>query len=323
MIYLAWLVYVPLQILWLPLSILGSLWVGYKQIWISRKLGLSQTAVEILNGRLTADIFGMREDAPSRRLAPKLPNNSVFGLLLTLAPLLIAKGIAGRPILYPSLPDDEKAGIASLVFSRTRRFDGLIAVRSSDIAQFVVLGAGLDTRCYGPLAGQGLAMFELDQAANQRAKRKAVERARLDAHRIRYVEVDFAQQNWIEALKASTYDPALRTIFLWEGVTPYLSEAEVRATLAAIKANAAEGSVVLLDIYATRLIAPLRRGAAATTLEATGEGLDFGLDFSSDAEGALASFATSVQLGLGRHFFLGSASGKGPFMVVAELSIGN
>ena len=42
------------------------LWVAYKQIWRSRQLGLSQTAVEIVNGRWTGDVFGLREDKPSR-----------------------------------------------------------------------------------------------------------------------------------------------------------------------------------------------------------------------------------------------------------------
>ena len=321
MIWLAWLIFVPLQMLWLPLSILGGLLVAYKQVWVSRKLGLSQTAVEVVNGRWTADLFGLRGDPPSRRLAGKLPNNSVLGLYLALLPLLIAKIIAGRPIIYPILPEDGKAGIASIVFSRTRRLDGLIADRTSDVGQLVVLGAGLDARCYGSLANEGLAMFELDQASVQRAKRMAVKRAKLASERVHYIEADFAQPQWIASLTASSYDPSLKTIFIWEGVTLYLSEADVRATLAAIKANAAVGSVVLLDLYAARFLALAGRGAAGKTLEATGEPLRFGLDLSEDPEAVLAAFATSTGLCLGRHYFMGSAHPKGPFMVVAELVI--
>lgn len=323
MILLAWLIYVPLQILWLPLSILGGLLVAYKQVWVSRKLGLSQTAVEVVNGRWTADLYGLRRDLASRRLAGKLPNNSVLGLYLALLPLLIAKIIAGRPILYPLLPEDETAGIASIVFSRSRRFDGLIADRATDVAQFVVLGAGLDARCYGPLANQGLVLFELDQAVVQRAKRAAVKRAKLPCDRVQYIEVDFARPQWIASLTASSYDPALKTIFIWEGVTLYLSEADVRATLAAIKANTAAGSVVLLDLYAARFLALAGRGAAGRTLEVTGEPLRFGLDFSGDAECVLADFAASTGLDLGRHYFMGSAHADGPFMVVAEFVIGD
>ncbi|MAK82985.1 MAG: hypothetical protein CMJ17_14095 [Phenylobacterium sp.] len=98
---LAWLIYVPLQIMWLPLSVIGGAWVAYKQIWRSRDLGLSQTAVEIVNGRWTGHVFGLRRDSASYRLAAVLPNNSVIGLRLALFPLWVARTVAGKPILYP------------------------------------------------------------------------------------------------------------------------------------------------------------------------------------------------------------------------------
>jgi methyltransferase (TIGR00027 family) len=320
MILFAWLIYIPLQILWLPLSIIGGLWVAYKQIWISRKLGLSQTAVAVVNQRWIADVFGLRQDAPSRLLAEKLPNNSISCVRLLLFPLLAARAIAGKPILYPLLPDDNQVGLASMIFCRSARFDSLIAARVVDVAQFVVLGAGFDTRAYGPLSKQGLAMFELDQAANQRVKREAVTRAGLGGDDVNYIEVDFAQPQWINSLMESSYDPSLKSIFLWEGVTLYLSEPDVRATLAVIKANAAAGSVLLLDLYATRL-AIASGGAAGKTLGATGEGLRFGLDFSGNPEGVLEDFAISAGFDLGRHFFLGSAHKKGAYMVVAEFVV--
>ena len=96
---LAWLVYVPLQLLWLPLSLAGAAWVAWKQIGRSRALGLSQTAVEILNGRWTADVFGVRSDEASRRLAEAIENNSTAGLRLALFPLMVARRIARVPFL--------------------------------------------------------------------------------------------------------------------------------------------------------------------------------------------------------------------------------
>jgi methyltransferase (TIGR00027 family) len=321
MVLFAWLIYIPLQILWLPLMIIGGLWVTYKQVWVSRKLGLSQTAVAVVNQRWIADVFGLRQDAPSRLLAANLPNNSTSGARLLLFPLWAARAIAGKPILYPLLPDDDKIGLASLIFGRSARFDSLIATRGADVAQFVVLGAGFDTRAYGPLSKQGLAMFELDQAANQRVKREALMRAGLGDDHVNYIEVDFAQSQWIKSLTQSSYDPSLKSIFLWEGVTLYLSEPDVRATLAAIKANAAAGSVLLLDLYATRFVAMAGGGAAGKTLGATGEGLRFCLDFSGNPEGVLADFASSAGFDLGRHYFLGSAHKKGAYMVVAEFVV--
>jgi len=84
---LAYLIYLPLQIVWLPISLLGGLWVAYKQLVVSKRLGVSQTAVEILNGRWSMDVFGLRADPVTRKLARVLPNNSTIGLFLTLFPL--------------------------------------------------------------------------------------------------------------------------------------------------------------------------------------------------------------------------------------------
>lgn len=318
---IAWLIYIPLQIMWIAFSVIGVLWVAHKQIVRSKALGLSQTAVEIINGRWTGHVFGLRKDPASARLAGKLPNNSLTGLRIALFPLWVAKQIAGAPIVYPQLPEDEKSGIANMVFSRSRRFDGLLEDYVARSEQLVVLGAGLDTRAYGPLVTKNLKVFELDMPTPQRAKRKAVKRARLDAAHVHYVEADFADPNWINALSASPYDPQKKTVFLWEGVTLYLSEADVRKTLEIIKGNAAAGSTVILDVYGNRMLDMARKGVFAKTLDATGEALNFGLDFSSDPESVLSAFVTSQGFDPGPYYFLGSSHKKGPYMVVATLGI--
>jgi hypothetical protein len=82
---LSWIIYVPLQILFLPFVILGVVLVGYKQIVVSKKLGLSMTAIEVINGRWTMHVFGMRKDEATASLAAALPNTSLFGLWLTLS----------------------------------------------------------------------------------------------------------------------------------------------------------------------------------------------------------------------------------------------
>jgi len=80
MTMVAWLIYVPLQIVWLPFSILGGLWLTYKMTGRSKALGLSQTAIEVINGRWTGHVFGVRKDHASFVLAGNLPNDSLLGL---------------------------------------------------------------------------------------------------------------------------------------------------------------------------------------------------------------------------------------------------
>jgi methyltransferase (TIGR00027 family) len=321
MIALAWLVYIPLQILWLPISLLGVMWVAYKQIAVSQRMGVSQTAVEIINGRWTMDVFGLRRDEPARKLASAIPNNSIAGLWLTLFPLWLARQIAGEPFLYPTLPSPENAGLANLVPSRTMEFDALISANSDTADQLVVLGAGLDTRVFGALNQNIVSLFELDQKAMQAYKREHLKKADIETTKVQFVEVDFADPDWITGLMATSYNPKKRTIFLWEGVTLYLSESAVQNTLVALKSQAAPGSVVLADFYSQHFVNMSKGKAVNNVLEATGESLNLGLDFSDDAEAALRAFISSQGLALGRHQFLGGGDKKGPFMVIAELSI--
>ena len=251
---LAYLIYVPLQIVWLPISLIGAIFVGYRQLVVSKRLGVSHTAVEIINGRWAMDVFGLQKDPAARRLAGAIPNNSVIGLWLTLWPIWVVSRLLGTHFLYPTLPDPERAGLANLVPSRTALFDAYIDAHVQEAAQFVVLGAGLDTRAYGLLKNRGLDLYELDQRSDQHHKRTYLKAANIDTSHVRYVEVDFAQPGWIEALLANGFDPAKKTIFLWEGVTLYLSEQAVTATLKVIGENSAPGSVVLADIYAERFV---------------------------------------------------------------------
>jgi methyltransferase (TIGR00027 family) len=320
--FLALLLFVPLQLAWLPLSLIGAGLVAYRQIVVSKRLGVSQTAVEILNGRWTMDVFGMREDAAARKLAASIPNNSLIGLWLSLFPLWAVHKLLRVHFLYPTLPAPERAGFANLVPSRTAEFDTLIAENVSTADQLVILGAGLDTRSYGPLGRSRLKIFEVDEAANQAHKREHLGVAGIESDHVRFVEANFGQGDWIQSLLASDYDPSGRTIFLWEGVTLYLTDRDVSDTLRLLRLNSARASVVLVDIYSQRTVELTRSKAIGWSLEMTGEATKFGLDFSSDPKRALSEFVSMNKVQLDRHQFLGSNHKRGPFVTIAELVLG-
>ena len=81
------IIYIPLQILFIPFAVLGFFLVGYKQLVVSKRLGISQTAIEVLHGRWTMHVFGMRDDEATAKITEALPNASPFGLWLVLFPL--------------------------------------------------------------------------------------------------------------------------------------------------------------------------------------------------------------------------------------------
>jgi methyltransferase (TIGR00027 family) len=320
----ALVVFILLQILFIPLAIVGAILVGYRQLIVSKKLGVSQTAIEILNGRWTMHIFGLREDPAAAKLAPVLPNTSTFGLWLALAPLYVYSRIRGATKWYPVIAEAGEEGIGQLVLNRTGYFDSIIDKSTSDAEQFVILGAGLDTRAYNHLKDSGLKIFELDQTTTQQLKRKYLQKAGIDSVHVTFVETDFSQDGWFRSLIEAGYDPHKPTIFLWEGVTLYLGEESVRNTLRMVKANATASSVIVADIYAKSFVTgEYVRGLKASlpVLDTTGEQLSFGLEMAGDYQQSLESFVTSEGLTVGETYFMNYKSEKGPWMVVAELIV--
>ena len=317
---LSLILYIPLQIAFIPFAILGFVLVAYKQLVVSKRLGVPQSAIEILNGRWTMHIFGMRSDKSGAALASTMPNNSVAGLWLVLFPLWLKFKISGRFFLYPRAPEPGSESLVDLVVARTLYFDRVIDRVIAEVDQFVFMGAGYDMRAYGGFRRDGVSFFEIDRAGMQQHKRATLEKAGISCGHVIFVEVDFSKENAFTKLLEAGYDPGKKTLFLWEGVTLYLSEADVRKTMQDLRGNAAAGSVLLADIYAHRLLARFSR-AAGKVLEYSGEGVDFSLDFATDHVEKLSSFVESESMSMGETFFLGSKGKKGPFVVVAEMKI--
>lgn len=137
-------------------------------------------------------------------------------------------------------------GIYGTQVCRTRAIDDIAqAALTQGIAQVVLLGAGYDTRPYR-LPQMGRAMtFEVDLPGIQAEKRARLQRylGRLPDH-LTFIPIDFERQRLEEAFAGTALRSSLPTLFVWEGVTQYLTEAAVRQTLAFV-GSAASGSVLV------------------------------------------------------------------------------
>jgi methyltransferase (TIGR00027 family) len=317
----SFVVFLVLQIAFLPLAVVGLVILAYKQLAVSKRLGVSQTMVEVLNARWTMHVFDMREDVASARLADSIPNTSPFGLWLVLFPLWVKYKMSGAYFGYPKVPDEGRENLINFMVARTLYIDRIIRRVLGDMDQFVLLGAGYDTRAYGEFKRDGTAVFELDQTHNQELKVTSLGNAGIDAAHVTFVPVDFSRDDIFEKLQTAGYDTAKKTTFLWEGVTLYLAEEDVRKTLRDVREHAAPGSVVVADFYAERSIRMGSGSVVKKTLEYTDETLGFGLPFEADHEQTLQHFVNSEGLTVGETTFLGSSGKKGPFMVVAELRV--
>jgi methyltransferase (TIGR00027 family) len=115
------------------------------------------------------------------------------------------------------------------------------------VRQILVLGAGLDTFAYRLERTRDLRVFELDHPATQAEKRRRLTEAQIaePAH-VSYVAHDFESGSMTAALKAAGLDPDKGAFVLWLGVTPYLTEEAVFATLGEL-ASWPGGAEVVFD----------------------------------------------------------------------------
>ena len=317
-------VYVVLQLLCLPLLIVGVLLGAYRQMVVSKRLGLSNTAIKVIQARWTMDRFGIRSDPDSVRLTNVLPNASPVGLWLVLFPLWVKYKICGDLFVYPTVPAVGSEGLANFLIARTLYIDRMIRSAVTHVEQVVVLGAGYDVRCYAELKREGLSCFEVDQPAVQQHKRANLKHAGINTSHVTFVEVDFRQDEVFSKLCANGYDIGKRTLFLWEGVTLYLSEDDVQKMLRGIRAHAPSGSVLVADFYdLEKMLARMKQSKEVMNKvgKYTGEELGFSLSFGDDCDQALNRFLNSEDLTTGDTYFLGKISKLGPFVVVSEVRL--
>ena len=174
-------------------------------------------------------------------------------------------------------------GMRSSVVARTALIDDWItACVGEGATQLVMLGAGYDSRPYRLSCLRELTVFEVDHPDTQRAKQRALHHAlsALPAN-VRYVASDFNQGQLETAMAGAGYRGATPTIFLWEGVTNYLTEAAVETSLQWCSRAAPSSVLIFTYVHRDVLTNPgafVGTGRLFASLAKAGEQLTFGLD---------------------------------------------
>jgi methyltransferase (TIGR00027 family) len=179
--------------------------------------------------------------------------------------------------------DRRWAGVRSSAVARTRFIDDALASSvDRGIEQLVILGAGFDSRAYRLPALSGLDIFEVDHPDTLAKKQALLQRSSCEVpSNLHFVGVDFQSNDLSSAMTAAGYSERAPAFILWEGVTNYLSESAVDATLRWC-ARSAPGSRVVFT-YVHRAVLDDPRAFAGTenlfaTLEAANESWTFGLE---------------------------------------------
>jgi methyltransferase (TIGR00027 family) len=188
-----------------------------------------------------------------------------------------------RPDMAPPWTAPIRAGIVQ----RARFVEDLLAERTS--AQYVILGAGLDTFVQRrPELASTMHVYEVDQPGPQRWKQRRI--AELGWAAPVFVPVDFeAGASWWDELVAAGFDTTRPAFVTSLGVSMYLTRDAIAAMLRQVAALAPGSTFVLTFLVPGELLPPDERaGLEAATRGAQASGTPFVSFFTPDAMVALA-----------------------------------
>ena len=146
-------------------------------------------------------------------------------------------------------------GFHEHLISRTRFIDDLIKKSISEqVEQYVILGAGYDSRAYNLKLPSGLKIFEVDQPEVQKIKRSKLPDEIPNAENITYVSVDFNHQSLKNQLLNSGFDKSKSTIYTLEGVSQYITREALNSTLSELALLTPNSNATFFMSYVNRLL---------------------------------------------------------------------
>ena len=154
------------------------------------------------------------------------------------------RGIKPEAVAHLSL------GVYDDVIARHVLFDRrLSSFLAAGHRHLVLLGAGYDTRAWR-FAESDVAILELDRPRTQRRKKHYLNRhaARFPHAPVEMTEVDFRQNGWAACLDRSDLNGATK-LFIWEGVSMYLSKTHVVSFLRALRRVMGPHDRLLFDVW--------------------------------------------------------------------------
>ena len=146
-------------------------------------------------------------------------------------------------------------GFHEHLISRTRFIDDLIKKSISEqVEQYVILGAGYDSRAYNLKLPSGLKIFEVDQPEVQEIKLSKLPDEIPNSENITYVSVDFNHQSLKNQLLNSGFDKSKSTIYTLEGVSQYITREALNSTLSELALLTPNSNATFFMSYVNRLL---------------------------------------------------------------------
>ena len=189
-----------------------------------------------------------------------------------------------KPDGFSLLEKYHGGGVQEFVAIRTRYVDDAIATTLAEtlFRQVVFVAAGMDTRAYRLDWPTETTVFEIDHAPLLNEKRARL--SRLGAHpQVSRIEVaaDLAGA-WSQHLVAAGFNPAVKTLWVAEGLLFFLQDKDVAALLEALADASASGSRLITDLVSEALLRSPMTALFLAKLRGDGTPWQFGTDEPED-----------------------------------------
>lgn len=154
---------------------------------------------------------------------------------------------------------------ASILVRMRYTEDCLQAAIATGVAQYVIVGAGMDTFAWRyPQLAESVEVFEVDHPATQGLKRERLTAAGLTPPaNLHFVSADLESEELADALGAAGYRNQTPAFFSMLGTTPFLTQTANLKTFTGIARCTVAGSELVLDYIEPEALSR-ERGAAET-----------------------------------------------------------
>jgi methyltransferase (TIGR00027 family) len=214
-------------------------------------------------------------------------------------------------------------GFRAAIVARARFVEDLVADQTAGgVAQYVILGAGLDTFAQRrPELGERLRIFEVDQPGTQAWKRRRlVELGFGVPDWLRLVPIDFESgESWWDGLSEAGLEPGRLAVVASTGVSMYLTKDATAATLRQLATLAPGSTLVMSFLLPAELVDEAdRSGLEVSARGARASGTPFVSFFTPDEIVAMTRDAGFVEMRhvsgreLAERYFAGRPDGLRP-----------
>ena len=146
-------------------------------------------------------------------------------------------------------------GFHEHLISRTKFIDELIEKSAvNGIEQYVILGAGYDSRAHRLKLPSSMKIFEVDQPEVSDNKLAKLPKELPNSENVTYVNIDFSYQSLTEQLIGAGLDQKKSTIFTLEGVSQYITKEAVSSTIKELASLTKDANSIFFMSYVDELL---------------------------------------------------------------------